>query len=63
MQWIGLSVAQLLGALAFKFARFKVAALAITNYHPAKDVSNRTRDIAVEIVLEVERLRRNAASR
>jgi arginase family enzyme len=43
--------------------RYRVAAFAITNYNPAKDRENRTRDIIVEILEFVLPLRRTIAYR
>jgi arginase len=59
----GLSVVQLLDALAYATDRYQVAAVAITNYNPEKDMRNRTRDIVVQIIEEVDRLRKTAPSR
>lgn len=59
----GLTVGQLGDALAETFSRFDVAALAITNYNPAHDAHNHTRDIIIDLIEMIARLRRTAASR
>jgi arginase family enzyme len=53
----------LLNAIGFVMNRYRVAAFAITNYNPAKDRENRTRDIIVEILEFVLPLRRTIAYR
>jgi arginase len=59
----GLTVDALLDALAFAFERYTVAALAIVNYNPSRDIDHRTRDVVVRLIEEVARLRRDVGSR
>jgi arginase len=59
----GLSVESLIDAIACTFSRYRVAALTIANYNPEKDIDDRTRDIVVQLIHHIDRLRRTAASR
>src|SRR5436190_20841456 len=59
----GVSAEDLFTALRRSFERYRVAALAITNYNPERDQQNRTRDIIVSIIEHVHGLRRSNTSR
>ena len=59
----GFTSAELLAALAEVFRRCQIAALAITNYNPLKDVDHRTRNIVLDLIAHVSRLRGDCASR
>ena len=59
----GFSVEELHEALDAVFGRCRIAALAITNYNPSKDVDHRTRNIVLDSVAHVSRLRGDRASR
>jgi arginase len=59
----GLTPATLLRALAFLADRYRVAAFAITNYNPANDGANSTRNIIAGIIELILPLRRTVTSR
>jgi arginase len=56
----GLSVESLIDAIACTFNRYRVAALTIANYNPEKDIDNRTRDIVVQLIHQIDRLPRRS---
>jgi arginase family enzyme len=59
----GLSLEALMDAIACTFNRYRVAALTFANYNPEKDIENRTRGVVVQLIDQIDRLRRTAASR
>jgi arginase len=59
----GFTVEELEGAIAQVFERCDVAALAITNFNPSKDVNNRTRNVILDLIGHVSRLHGDRASR
>jgi arginase len=59
----GLTLETLLTAIAFLMNSYRVAAFAITNYNPANDRGDRTRDIIAKVVEFIKPLRRKVTSR
>ena len=58
-----MTVDQLRESLSFVLTRYNVVAMAITNYNPDRDVENRTRDIAVDLIEFIRDLRMTSSSR
>ena len=59
----GLDTQTLTDALAFTFESRRVAAVAVVNYNPDRDQANRTRNIIVELLRDIDRLRRTHGTR